>query len=120
MFEIDPMSRVPVYEQIITQIEKFIATGLIRSGDRLPSVRSLSIEISANPNTVQRAYGELDANGIIVNVPGKGCFVSENALAVLRERAMKRLPELTALVYELSAAGITPEEINEAVLKAIK
>ena len=73
MLYIDVMSRTPVYEQIITQIEKLIGAGIMKEGEQLPSVRSLSIQLSVNPNTIQKAYGELDAKGIIGSVPGKGC-----------------------------------------------
>ena len=76
MFQIDNMSRTPVYEQIITQVEKFILGRLLSAGDQLPSVRSLSVELSVNPNTIQKAYGELDVRGIVTTVPGRGCFVS--------------------------------------------
>ncbi len=60
MFVIDVMSRVPVYEQIINQVEEQILTGLLNSGDKMPSVRSLSVSLSINPNTIQKAYTELD------------------------------------------------------------
>ena len=65
MFMIDPMSRQPVYEQIIRQMERFILSGMLAPGDQLPSVRSLSLELSINPNTIQKAYSELDVRGII-------------------------------------------------------
>ena len=60
MFEINAMSRSPVYEQLIEQVERYILLGLLREGDQLPSVRALSGELSINPNTIQKAYGELD------------------------------------------------------------
>ena len=69
MFMIDPMSRQPVYEQIIRQMERFILSGMLAPGDQLPSVRSLSLELSINPNTIQKAYSELDVRGIIYSVP---------------------------------------------------
>ena len=72
MFRIDGMSRTPVYEQIIEQVEKLITLGIMSPGDQLPSVRSLSIELSVNPNTIQKAYSELDAKGIAHSVPGRG------------------------------------------------
>ena len=65
MFHIDPLSRKPVYEQIIDQMERFVLTGLMKPGTQLPSVRSLSMELSINPNTIQKAYSELDARGVI-------------------------------------------------------
>lgn len=118
MLYIDVMSRTPVYEQIIGQIEKLIGAGLLKEGEQLPSVRSLSLELSVNPNTIQKAYGELDSKGIIGSVPGKGCFVMPGAKAVIEGLARNRLAELTAIAAELLSAGVTKEEIIEAVNKA--
>ena len=75
MFVIDVMSRVPVYEQIINQVEEQIMTGILKEGDKMPSVRSLSVKLSTNPNTIQKAYSELDRRQMIVTVPGKGSFI---------------------------------------------
>ena len=72
MFVIDVMSRVPVYEQIINQVEEQIMTGILKEGDKMPSVRSLSVKLSTNPTTIQKAYSELDRRQMIVTVPGKG------------------------------------------------
>ena len=118
MLYIDVMSRTPVYEQIIGQIEKLIGAGLLKEGEQLPSVRSLSLELSVNPNTIQKAYGELDSKGIIGSVPGKGCFVMPGAKAVIEGLARNRLAELTAIAAEFLSAGVTKEEIIEAVNKA--
>ncbi|MBQ2729273.1 MAG: GntR family transcriptional regulator [Clostridia bacterium] len=118
MLYIDVMSRTPVYEQIIGQIEKLIGAGLLKEGEQLPSVRSLSLELSVNPNTIQKACGELDSKGIIGSVPGKGCFVMPGAKAVIEGLARNRLAELTAIAAELLSAGVTKEEIIEAVNKA--
>ena len=109
------MSRTPVYEQIITQVEKFILGCLLSAGDQLPSVRSLSVNLSVNPNTIQKAYGELDVRGIVTTVPGRGCFVSETALHVLRQDSRKKLALLTQTAAELWAAGVTREEIDAAI-----
>ena len=80
MFTIDVMSRVPVYEQLIKQVEDQVLKGIMKEGDKMPSVRSLSMELSTNPNTIQKAYMELDRRGILVSVPGKGSFISAEAL----------------------------------------
>ena len=82
---IDSMSRQPVYEQIVDQVEQMILSGLMRPGEQLPSVRSLSLELSINPNTIQKAYAELDGRGIIYTLPGRGGFVSQNAPELLAE-----------------------------------
>ena len=115
MFQIDNMSRTPVYEQIIAQVEKFVLGQLLAAGDQLPSVRSLSMELSVNPNTIQKAYGELDVRGIVTTVPGRGCFISTAALTVLRQDSRKKLALLTETAAELWAAGVTREEIDAAI-----
>lgn len=120
MFQIDAMSRTPVYEQIISQVEKFILGGVLRAGDQLPSVRSLSIELSVNPNTIQKAYGELDIRGIISTVPGRGCFITEAALDILRARSRQKLSLLEEIAAELWAAGVTREELDAAVDRGTK
>ena len=118
MLYIDIMSRTPVYEQICTQLEKLIETGLLKEGEQLPSVRGLSIQLSVNPNTIQKAYGELDSKGIIASVPGRGCYVMPGAREKLCSFAKGRLSEVTALAAELMGAGVTAEEIIQAVLAA--
>lgn len=120
MLYIDVMSRTPVYEQIIVQIEKLIGAGILKEGEQLPSVRSLSIELSVNPNTIQKAYGELDSKGIIGSVPGKGCYVMPGAQNILQGIAKKRLSEITSIASELLLCGITKEEIIDAVNQAEK
>ena len=115
MFRIDGMSRTPVYEQIIEQVEKLVSLGILKEGDQLPSVRSLSLELSVNPNTIQKAYSELDARGIAKSVPGKGCFIAEGASDALRMAGKRKLAELSALVRELALSGVTKEEIEAAV-----
>ena len=97
MFNIDPMSRQPVYEQIIDQLERLVLSGALQQGDQIPSVRSLSMELSINPNTIQKAYSELDLRGILYSVPGKGCFVSANAAGLLAEYKRSKLDDLEKL-----------------------
>ena len=118
MFMVDPMSRQPVYEQIIRQMERFILSGMLVPGDQLPSVRSLSMELSINPNTIQKAYSEMDLRGIIYSVPGRGCFVSENAAALLGEYKRTQLRTLSQLTQELAMAGIPQEDVNRCVEEA--
>ena len=117
MFIIDPMSRCPVYEQLIEQIERYILTGILSPGGQLPSVRALSVELSVNPNTIQKAYSELDSRKIIFSVPGKGCFVSENAITLLGEYNRKQLGNLEDSLAQLKLAGISKDEITEVLNK---
>ena len=110
MFVVDVMSRVPVYEQIIKQVEQ-VLTGILKEGDKLPSVRSLSVKLSINPNTIQKAYTELDRRQLIITVPGKGSFISEKAIEVVGANSREKMTELNKIIRELALAGVTKEEI---------
>ena len=120
MFQIDIMSRIPLYEQVIKQVESFIMVGILTKDEQLPSVRNLSMELSVNPNTIQKAYTELDRRGIIYSVPGRGNFISQKASSILGDSKMNRLPELEILLKELAFAGVAKEEILEYVELAYK
>ena len=111
MYQIDAMSRVPVYEQIVEQTEKFILAGVLRPGDKIPSVRNLSIELSVNPNTIQKSIAELDRRGLIFSVPGKGCFVAETAKDSLTAVKRGEMTEIKNKIKELLLAGVTKEEL---------
>ena len=111
MFVVDVMSRVPVYEQIIKQVEEQVLTGILKEGDKLPSVRSLSVKLSINPNTIQKAYTELDRRQLIITVPGKGSFISEKAIEVVGANSREKTTELNKIIRELALAGVTKEEI---------
>ena len=115
MFRIDPLARKPVYEQIVEQTEMLVLTGAFQAGDQMPSVRSLAVTLSINPNTIQKAYIELDRRGIIQAAPGKGNFISPEAHARLCAEKRNRLESFDALVRELMLAGIQQEELCERI-----
>ena len=115
--QIDNQSRVPVYEQIVVQIEKQVLLGLISAGDQIPSVRSMSMQMHLNPNTVPRAYTELDRKSLIYTISGVGSFISEDALDVLKNEKRKLIPVLEDRIKELALAGITKKEVLDIVDK---
>lgn len=115
MFHIDAMSRIPVYEQIIEQLERFVLTGILAPDSQLPSVRSLSSMLSSNPNTIQKAYTELDRKGIIYSVPGKGCFVTAEAKNILSQYKKGQWDEMVTLLKELLLAGVSKDQIIQCV-----
>jgi GntR family transcriptional regulator len=78
-FSLDPANGVPIYRQIIQQIEYAILSERIRPGDRLPTIRSLAVELKTNPNTISKAYGELEIRGILATQVGSGTYVSDKA-----------------------------------------
>lgn len=120
MLQIDRYSRTPIYEQVISQIEEMIARGLFSPGDLLPSVRSLSQELNVNPNTLQKAYAELERKGLCISAPGSGRFIAKDARRILVESKKGRLEELTQLVRELKDAGVGYEEIIKCVKNAFE
>ncbi len=98
MILIDHKDRRPIYEQIIERFQQMILCGALQPGAPMPSVRSLAMELSLNPNTIQRAYQELERTGYIYTIKGKGSFVSETATAAA-ERAAGVYRQSTACRY---------------------
>lgn len=111
MFQIDTMSRIPIYEQLVEQVEYFVLNGILKEGEQIPSVRNLSVQLSINPNTIQKAYFELDKREIIRSVPGRGCFITESARETLSSKKREQLTDLRELINELALAGVSKEEI---------
>ena len=108
---IDKTSRRPIYEQIVESLEREIAAGLLKENEKLPSVRELSVLLDANPNTVQKAFAELDRAGLIVSYPGRGCFVSEPDKGIKTREEI--LSSLSALITAAKEAGIEKDEIEK-------
>ncbi len=115
MLVIDKFSRKPIYEQIIEGIEREILTGILAEREQLPSIRELSIKLSINPNTIQKAFIELDRAGVIVTSQGRGCFVAANAVERIREKFIPKIGEIASLAAELAGAGIDKNAILDAV-----
>ena len=115
MFHIDVMSRRPVYEQLVDEVEHYILRGVLLPDQQMQSVRSLSMELAVNPNTVQKAYSELARRGIVYAVPGRGCFISSSARERIGERMRQGLGNFTEQVYELALAGIEKETVISCV-----
>lgn len=94
MFLINPQSKLPLYEQLTRQLRQQIVLGLVEADAPLPSVRQLSTELGVNPNTVQKAYRQMEQEGLIVSLPGRGSFVTKE-IGRMQER--QRAAELEAL-----------------------
>lgn len=114
MIIIDYSDKRPIYEQIIDRVETLIVTGVLEPDEKLPSVRSLAVELSINPNTIQRAYMELEREGFIYSVKGRGNFV--RADAGLKEKQQKKsLDELSRQMKVCRELGIEKEELLKCV-----
>ena len=113
-FRLDLESGVPVYRQIIDQVTGGIATAALAAGDQLPTVRQLAVDLSVNPNTVIRAYRELEIRGVLETQQGTGTFIGTQKLQrddADRQRRLNRL--VGEFVARAGAAGFTVEEVIE-------
>ena len=115
MIIIDKQSRVPIYEQLIEAIQQEILNGFWQPGELIPSVRSLSVELSVNPNTIQKAYNELERLQITYSVPGVGRYISTEAVNIVRKQKANAQEELQQVISDLKASGMTLEELLERV-----
>jgi len=113
-FRLDPHSGVPVYRQIIDQVIGGTATGALAGGDQLPTVRQLAVDLSINPNTVIRAYRELEIRGVLETQQGTGTFVSHQKVQRDDAERQRRLNQLVGeFVARAGSAGFTVEEVLE-------
>lgn len=119
-FRLDLHSGVPVYRQIIDQVRGGIASGALEIGDQLPTVRQLAVDLSINPNTVVRAYRELELGGLLETHQGTGTFISAQKLksgGAERERQLSRI--VGDCVARAGAAGFTVENLIEQLRELI-
>lgn len=100
----------PIYRQIKDGLKKLILTGVIAPDEKLPSVRSLATELAINPNTIQRAYAELETEGVVYSVAGKGSFAAPHQEAA-QARREELFAQLCTLVGELHDLNVTDDEI---------
>ena len=104
----------PIYEQICTQIKAQIISGKLAPGEALPSIRALAKDLRVSVITTKRAYDELEADGFLYTVPGKGCFVAEKNLDLIREQKLKELEDHLSAAVELAAqCGVSSGELTE-------
>lgn len=115
-FTLDPSSGVPFYKQVILQVEMAIADGRLVCGDQLPTVRSLAVELKINPNTVARAYSELEIRGIVATQQGTGTFISDRKISlsdVEREEILESL--IQPLLTKAFSYGFSVKELITAI-----
>ena len=118
MLTVDKFGSVPIYEQIIDGIEKDILLGALQEGDAIPSVRELSVTLGINPNTIQKAYLELERRGVTQPSPGRGSFVRAGAREAIQREARRKLEALYECSRELRLAGVELDELIKTVKRA--
>ena len=113
---INPSGNTPLYEQIVNSIKSNFAKGYLKPGDEIPSVRKLAMELSVTPNTVAKAYQELERDKIIVTIRGKGTYISKDAGVTISDERMETLRKnLMGNIVELTCMGMEQKEIVKLV-----
>jgi len=118
MLRIDPRSSTPIYEQIELGVKELILKGALKYGEKLPSVREMASILTINPNTISKAYGELERDGIIETLRGKGTFITDNYKGKVDAKMMGYISEeLKKLILEANYSGISKEEFMKLTLQ---
>lgn len=121
IFRVHVASGVPIYLQIESQIKQAVAAGALRQEDALPSVRKLAADLRINPNTVARAYSNLERDGLIRTVPGGGTYISENGSGLLKTEKLRRIrPLAMQLAVEGKQLELTRQDLVKLVEQACK
>jgi GntR family transcriptional regulator len=116
IFRFDPHSGVPVFRQIIDQVQAGIATGALKCGDQLPTVRQLAVDLAINPNTVLRAYREMEIRGIVDTQQGTGTFIASRKIEQSKAERERVLAQLTSeFVSRAGAGGFTLQNLIDSL-----
>lgn len=119
-FHIDPSGGMPIYLQIINQIKKAAAGGLLSPGEQLPSVRELAVQLAVNPNTVAKAYQELERENVIETIRGRGTFLAAKESVILEEERIRMLREtINDLLVEAHHLRISSELLTKLFLEQL-
>lgn len=114
MIILDYKDTRPIYEQIVEKFKQLILKGVLKKDEQMPSVRSLAMELSINPNTIQKAYAELERQGFIYTVKGRGNFIADNG-RLLEERKKELKLDLLKLYREGKELGMTKDEFIDSL-----
>ena len=114
---LDYQSRIPIYEQIVNNIEKYVAVGILREKSQIHSIRELANNLGINPNTVKKAYDILENRGVIMTISTKGTFISNNTKMVLENKIDKEINLIKDKIRELENMGISKKEIMKRIEK---
>jgi GntR family transcriptional regulator len=116
---VDPRNGVPVYRQVIDQIKRAVAVGVLAGGEQLPTVKALALQLTVNANTVARAYRDLERDGVIQTAVGRGSFVRESNLEKTRSLDDIARATFDDAVREVKALGVTREDAHTLAHEAI-
>ena len=120
-FTLDTVNGAPIYRQIIQQIEYAILSGRMKSGDRLPTIRSLAVDLKTNPNTIAKAYNELEIRGVLETQVGSGTYISDKKPVLENDSLNRKIREVTGrFVQELRDLGVEKRELIKTIESYIK
>lgn len=115
MINIDYQSRIPIYKQIENEIERYVALGILKPHEQIFSIRELATNLGINPNTVKKAYTELERKGVINTISTKGTFISGNTENILQTQIENIINEIKTEIEELKRLGLTRDEIIKRI-----
>lgn len=115
MITLDYQSRTPIYEQIVNQVERLISLGILKPNQQIQSIRELAGSLGINPNTVKKAYEELEKRGAINIVSTKGTFVTDNIEKTINRSVKEKVDSMKKTVKELMKLGVSKEEIIDKI-----
>lgn len=111
MIVIDYQSRTPIYEQIVLEIERYVILGLYKPKQQIESIRELATSLGINPNTVKKAYDELERRGTITTISTKGTFISDDTKRLLKNKIDEKIKQIEYEIKDLEKLGVSKEEI---------
>lgn len=115
MISLDYQSRMPIYEQIVQEIERYVALEILKPEEQIPSIRELATTLGINPNTVKKAYDILESRGVIVTLSTKGTFITQKTDKVLKTSIDEKINKIKNDIQEIEKYGISKEEIIKRI-----
>lgn len=110
---LDYQSRIPIYEQIVLEIEKLVALNILKPGEQILAIRELALNLGVNPNTIKKAYDTLEQRGVIISKSTKGTFITEDVAEVKSAKVDAIIDEIKEKITELENIGLDKKEISK-------
>ena len=120
MFLVNPRSKQPLYEQLVEQLRRQLLLGVTESGAAMPSVRQLATELGINPNTIQKAYRRMEEEGMIISIPGRGSFVSDDLAETLQKQRQEQRDKARQALLNCREAGLAKDEMMQIIEEVYK
>ena len=115
MINLDYQSRMPIYEQIVREIEKFVALDILKPEQQIPSIREMATTLGVNPNTVKKAYSILESRGVIVTLSTKGTYITQKIDKVVQKSIDDKIDEIKNIIEEIEKLGVSKDDIIKRI-----